>query len=58
MHAQRPGRAVEHIANIGKLMEEEKIVRVTLAHDIPWYDQNKEKDVWVPGKKQSHCRIA
>jgi glyoxylase-like metal-dependent hydrolase (beta-lactamase superfamily II) len=48
-----PVKAAEHIKKIRKLMEEEKRVRVILAHDKPWYDENKEKDVWFPGKIES-----
>ncbi|KAI8975870.1 beta-lactamase-like protein [Trametes punicea] len=43
----------EHISRIRTLVEENPRVRVILAHDEPWYSQNKGGPAFLPGKIES-----
>jgi len=44
--------AEEHIARV-KILSEIPRVRVLLAHDKPWYEENKEGPAFWPGKLAS-----
>lgn len=48
-----PEKSAAHIARIRALMEADPRVRVILAHDHPWYEENKDKDAFWPGKLDS-----
>ena len=48
-----PEKSAAHLAKIRELMEENGRVRVILAHDQPWWDEHKEKDVFWPGVIES-----
>ncbi|KAI0717291.1 hypothetical protein C8T65DRAFT_642015 [Cerioporus squamosus] len=43
----------EHIGRIRTLMKENPRVRVVLAHDVPWYEKNKDGAAFWPGKIES-----
>ena len=43
------GAAEEHIARVKALTKENPRVRVILAHDIPWYEENKNGLAFWPG---------
>ncbi|KAI0633703.1 Metallo-hydrolase/oxidoreductase [Trametes polyzona] len=43
------GKAEEHIGRIRTLMKENPRVRVILAHDTPWFEQNKDGEAFWPG---------
>lgn len=43
----------QHLARIRTLMEKNPRVRVLLAHDKPWYEENKGGPAFLPGKIES-----
>ncbi len=43
-------KAEAQIANIVKLLEENKRAQVLLAHDVPWYEKNKGGSAFWPGE--------
>ncbi|KAI0661106.1 beta-lactamase-like protein [Cubamyces menziesii] len=45
-----PAASEEHIARIRELMEKNPRVRVLLAHDEPWYSENKDGPAFWPGE--------
>ena len=42
-----------HLERIRTLMKENPRVRVLLAHDVPWYAENKDGKAFWPGKIES-----
>ena len=47
------GAAEEHIARVKTLMKENPRVKVILAHDIPWQEENKNGPAFWPGAIES-----
>lgn len=48
-----PEASLAHIARIRELMEGNSRVRVVLAHDKPWYEENKGGSAYWPGQMES-----
>ncbi|KIP02534.1 hypothetical protein PHLGIDRAFT_290838 [Phlebiopsis gigantea 11061_1 CR5-6] len=46
-------KATEHLGKIRALMLAEPRMRVILAHDRPWWEENRDKDVFWPNKMDS-----
>ncbi|KAH9940444.1 Metallo-hydrolase/oxidoreductase [Epithele typhae] len=47
------GKAMAHVEGIRTLMRENARVRVLIAHDVPWYEENKGGPAFFPGKLES-----